>query len=101
MSDAPVMWTPDPVRRNSSALHRFISALRERGTPLPASTDPDAFRALHQWSIDEPGAFWRAVWHDAEVIGSMGEGRVLDPGKGFAPPSLDGPRWFPEARLNF
>ena len=31
----------------------------------------------------------------------MGEGRVFDAGKGFAPPPLDGPRWFPEARLNF
>ena len=101
MSGTQVTWTPDPARRDSSALHRFIDTLRDRGVALPPASDPDAFRAVHKWSIDEPGAFWRAVWHDAEVIGTMGEGRVFDPGKGFAPPPLDGPRWFPEARLNF
>jgi acetoacetyl-CoA synthetase len=100
MSDTQVTWVPDPARRDSSALHRFMASLRERGISLPATSDAESFGALHRWSVEEPGAFWRAVWHDAEVIGTMGA-RVLDCGKGFAPQALGGPRWFPEARLNF
>jgi acetoacetyl-CoA synthetase len=63
----------------------------------PALT-PDAagYEALWQWSIDDPDAFWRAVWRFTDVIGDPGR-RVLersDRGMRFA-------KWFPEAHLNF
>ncbi|GIR71701.1 MAG: hypothetical protein CM15mP74_29520 [Halieaceae bacterium] len=30
--------------------------------------------ALHQWSLDEPAAFWRAVWDFAEIQGDPAGG---------------------------
>lgn len=51
--------------------------------------------ALHQWSLDEPAAFWRAVWDFAEIQGDSG-GVVCDD-----PSALPGCQWFPDATLNF
>ena len=51
--------------------------------------------ALHQWSLDEPAAFWRAVWNFAEIQGDPG-GVVCDD-----PSALPGCQWFPDATLNF
>jgi len=51
--------------------------------------------ALHQWSLDEPAAFWRAVWDFAEIQGDPG-GVVCDD-----PSALPGCQWFPDATLNF
>lgn len=51
--------------------------------------------ALHQWSLDEPAAFWRAVWDFAEIQGDPGEVVCDDPSV------LPGCQWFPDATLNF
>jgi len=51
--------------------------------------------ALHQWSLDEPAAFWRAVWDFTEIQGDPG-GIICDD-----PRALPGCRWFPNATLNF
>jgi acetoacetyl-CoA synthetase len=98
MTASQVHWTPRP---DHTAVAKFIVALRERGVELPAPHDAGAFRALHRWSIEHPDAFWRAVWLDAQVLGTLGEGSASAPGGNFGPPVLAGPRWFPEARLNF
>ena len=84
-------WSPDEARRVSTRLATFM---REAVPAL--SPDAAGYEALWQWSIDEPEAFWRAVWKFAGVLGVPG-GRVLEcsaPGMRFA-------KWFPEARLNF
>jgi acetoacetyl-CoA synthetase len=100
MSNTAVTWTPDPARMAGSAIAVFISKL-EPSLELPPAGQPGAFRALQAWSVQDPEAFWRAVWHDAAVIGEMGDGPVLQEGAHFAPPAMGGPRWFPNARLNF
>jgi acetoacetyl-CoA synthetase len=61
------------------------------------------YAALWRWSVDEPEAFWPAVWEFCGVIADRrADGTawdaVLRHGDRFAPP---GPEWFPGARLNF
>ena len=51
--------------------------------------------ALHQWSLDEPTAFWRAVWNFTEIQGDLGE-MTCDDAMAFP-----GYKWFPNATLNF
>jgi len=55
---------------------------------------PDT-RALHAWSVAEPGHFWNLTWEDTGVIGDKGE---LDFEAGEA--MWEG-RFFPNASLNF
>ncbi len=60
-----------------------------------AGRDLADYRALHQWSVESPGEFWRLVWNYCQVLGEPGERNVVDADK------MPGARWFPEARLNF
>ena len=53
------------------------------------------YPSLYQFSIDQPEAFWRAVWEFAEVRGSCGS-RFSENW-----PSMPGTRFFPDAKLNF
>ena len=65
---------------------------------VSAATGFDAagdYFALHQWSLDEPAAFWRAVWDFTEIQGDPGETICDDP------MALPGCQWFPNATLNF
>ena len=51
------------------------------------------FKSLHEWSIENPDRFWRYVFDDCEVVGSLGNKGAI--GSGF----LD-TRFFPDAQLN-
>ena len=53
---------------------------------------PD-YRSLWQWSVDDPGAFWGALW-DYFDLGDRPD-RVLESSE------MPGARWFPGARLNY
>jgi len=58
-----VLWTPAPAAFQSSNLARFSRA---------NGFDPGDYETLHRWSIGDPGAFWRAFWDFAGVIGDPG-----------------------------
>ena len=58
------------------------------GTSLPD------YAALHQYSIEHPERFWRAVWDDAQVLGHPGD-RVMVPAA-----ELYETVFFPDATLN-
>jgi acetoacetyl-CoA synthetase len=51
------------------------------------------FASLHKWSIENPDLFWRYVFDDNQVVGSLGDRGIA--GNGF----LDN-RFFPDAQLN-
>jgi acetoacetyl-CoA synthetase len=53
---------------------------------------PD-YRSLWQWSVDDPGAFWGALW-DYFDLGDRPD-QVLESSE------MPGARWFPGARLNY
>jgi acetoacetyl-CoA synthetase len=53
------------------------------------------YDVLWQWSVDEPGAFWRSVWDHFEVIARD------QPSGDLADPRMPGTSWFPGATLNY
>jgi acetoacetyl-CoA synthetase len=77
------LWLPDPTRVEASHLARFCHHVGQ----------PD-YASLHRWSIDEPDAFWSAVWDRCGVIGIKGATVVA---RGTDMPTT---RFFPDARLN-
>jgi len=90
MSAEPPIWTPSLLRLADANLTRFMAFVTPRGAP-----DAD-YRALYQWSIEQPGAFWEALFEFAGVIAERGTGPVLVDGE-----RMPGARWFPDTRLNF
>ena len=88
-ADQP-LWTPDAARVASSQMTAFVAEANTRhGLGLKAS------RALHDWSIRDPAAFWDLIWDRCGVIGEKGGQTALDLDR------MPGTRFFPEARLNF
>jgi acetoacetyl-CoA synthetase len=87
-----VIWTPSPERIASSNWSRFTAdAVNLYGAPEEAAADA---AALHRWSIDEPAAFWTAIWD----LGGLGpyRGPFGDLSGGVAA----APSFFPEGRTN-
>lgn len=76
---------------------RFVRRVGELVSGKVADYD-----ALYAWSIDHPEDFWNGVWSFCEVIGEQGTGPILIGKDRMAPPDKTlGPRWFPNAKLNF
>jgi acetoacetyl-CoA synthetase len=87
-----VIWTPSPARIASSNWATFAAGARDRyGAPPAAASDADA---LHRWSVEDPGAFWTAIWD----LGGLGpyRGPLGDLTGGVAA----APSFFPQGRLN-
>src|SRR5690625_1484966 len=84
------MWRPSAQRREQANATRFINRLQ--ASQAPGVRD---WNSLYEWSTEQPQAFWSFVWEFFDVVGERGSATVeywLD---------MPGPRWFPEARLNF
>ena len=79
------LWTPSPERVASTEVDRF------RRSVLPSSSNTDE---LWQWSVDEPGPFWSAVWDWCGIVGTKGS-VDYEPGDEFRDA-----RFLPDARLN-
>ncbi len=85
------LWQPDPEAARRSRMAQF----GERAGAL-AGRDLSSYAPLHRWSVDEPGAFWSAVWEFTGIIASTPPAQpVADLSR------FPGARWFPGARLNF
>ncbi|HTT02692.1 MAG TPA: acetoacetate--CoA ligase [Steroidobacteraceae bacterium] len=89
MSEA--LWHPTPERIASAHLTRFTEHVNARyGSALRD------YRALYDWSLREPGAFWSELAAFAQVRADWGSGPVLvDAGR------MPGAQFFPHARLSF
>lgn len=86
----PPLWTPSPARVRASHLDAFRRRVAaESGLDLPDT------RALHAWSVSEPGRFWDLTWDDTGVIGHKGD-LAMEPGS-----AMWEAKFFPEASLNF
>ncbi len=85
------LWQPTPEQVESANMTRFRAYINaQQGTQLAD------YPALYQWSIDQPEAFWCALWDESGVIAETRGSVVLADGD-----KMPGARWFPEARLNF
>lgn len=85
------LWTPSPERIATARITRFQQTI-EQANNLHF-TD---YRAFHRWSCDNTGAFWQAIWDDAQIICSTPAASAYSGGPGIR----DG-KWFAGARLNF
>lgn len=85
--DTEPLWQPGPDAWDQSQLGRFASRFR----PEAVGSYPD----LWSWSVDEPDAFWQAVWDDLDVISHAPHSTVL------ARAAMPGSEWFPGALINY
>ena len=82
------LWRPEPERAAQTQIARFAQAFGFEGA--------DAVQRLWQRSVEDPTAFWRAVWELGEVRAGVQATAVIENGD-----AMPGARWFPGARLNF
>jgi acetoacetyl-CoA synthetase len=90
VTDDTPHWIPSAARVAASRLTEFHAFARERGAP------GGDYSSLWQWSVDEPAAFWSAVFDFTGVIAERRPGTVLRDGD-----RMPGATWFEGTRLNF
>ena len=85
------LWTPSAERIANARLTAFSAFVGARTQRKFAGFD-----ALYRWSVEQPEAFWSAVWDFCGVVASERGEVVLGDREKFP-----GAKWFPGARLNF
>ncbi len=83
-----ILWQPTP---EAAAATQIAGLARSHGFE-----GEHAIERLRQWSVEQPAAFWQAVWQLGGVKASRAADRVLVDGD-----QMPGARWFEGARLNF
>ena len=85
------LWSPSPERMAGARITAFMQLVNERHKAKLRD-----YHDLDRWSVDQPEAFWTAMWDFGGVIAqSRGERVLADAGK------MPGARFFPDAKLNF
>ncbi|MBK7743541.1 MAG: acetoacetate--CoA ligase [Betaproteobacteria bacterium] len=90
MTTTALLWQPSPERIARARLTDFAA----RVAAASGARVPD-YASLWQWSVEQPEAFWCAVWDYAGVVGERGARALVDGDR------MPGARFFPDARLNF
>lgn len=85
------LWTPSDERVAATNMVAFMDAVRR-----DHDVDLAGYDDLYNWSINQPEAFWKAIWDLCGVIADgPGNTTIEDFDK------MPGARWFPSSRLNF
>jgi acetoacetyl-CoA synthetase len=79
----PMLWQPDAQRIQHASITAFSHHVGLNG-----------YENLHVWSLEQPEAFWRAVWDFTNMRGEIGP-RTLELGR-----NMRDARFFPDAKLN-
>jgi len=88
--DGALPWAPSAARIAATRLSAFMDTVAgQTGQSFGGYND------IWQWSVDQPEAFWSAVWDFCGVIGEKG-GAVLEQAG-----AMPGAQFFPQARLNY
>ena len=85
MGDNPILWRPSDARRESSAMHRFMT--------LQGFENYDD---LYEWSITSPAQFWESVCKFCEVRFSKPARTALE-----RPDHIMDAGWFAGSELNY
>ncbi|HLF21492.1 MAG TPA: acetyl-coenzyme A synthetase N-terminal domain-containing protein, partial [Aestuariivirga sp.] len=81
------LWFPGAARVAQSNLRRFTGAINPR---------LETYAEIHRFSVNEPEAFWSAVWDFCAVKAEARGSQILIDGD-----KMPGARFFPDARLNY
>jgi acetoacetyl-CoA synthetase len=96
-----VLWEPSAGLIGQARVSGYRRWLAGRGVAAggpPATTAAGAardYRALWQWSVDSPAAFWGSLWDYFGVLGTRGDGPVLAGGP------MPDVTWFGGTTLNY
>ncbi|MGB8266795.1 MAG: acetoacetate--CoA ligase [Candidatus Velthaea sp.] len=89
VAEGELLWTPSAEFAHDSHLGQFTRWLEERHDLRFAD-----YAALWTWSVEEPAAFWGAIWEYFSIVTAAAPSAVL---AGEMPRT----RWFPGSRINF
>ena len=89
LEPSPV-WTPSAERTASARITEFTAWLRSR-----RGIDFADYESLWRWSVQEPEAFWSAVWEHFGIVARRPYRSVLTAAE------MPNARWFDGAELNF
>ncbi len=89
-ADQQPLWRPSKEAMEQTAMFRFMQRMAAQHGIA------ENYDALYQWSIDERGLFWPAVWEFTEIQSSQPWDSVLENGD-----AMPGAKWFGGSRLNF
>ncbi len=84
------LWIPSDERVSQSNLTSFSRYAEELLDKKISS-----YRELYEWSVSDPGEFWKSIWIISGLIHSKPYHSVLS-GSG-----MFGAKWFEGAELNF
>ena len=91
MNSKQPLWRPEKAAIASANVTGFARHCeKQRDVSLTNYDD------LHRWSVEEPAAFWGAVWEFCGILGSRNSDAVVENVE-----KMPGARWFPEARLSY
>ena len=90
-STNPLLWQPTATAIANSQLTDFTAWLART-----CDLHFDSYAALHAWSIEDPGHFWRSYWQYAGLVASRFEGPGVEDLDHFP-----GARWFPQVQTNY
>ena len=85
------LWTPSADAVANTQVELFRHAINKEH-----SLQLSDYAQLHAWSVEQPEAFWLAVWQFTDVVSSKRGDVVLANGD-----AMPGASWFPEAQLNY
>ncbi|MFT7654650.1 MAG: acetoacetyl-CoA synthetase, partial [Candidatus Azotimanducaceae bacterium] len=85
------LWRPSLEAVEQSQLSIFTRWLSDR-----TGENFEDYHALHNWTVKNPGNFWRSYWQFSGLIASRFDGADVENLNQFP-----GARWFPDLRLNF
>ena len=91
MTDARILWRPDPRVIPQTKMERF----RKRAEAHTGRRLPD-HDSLYRWSIDHLEAFWSLLWDDLEPLASRQWDAAFVPAE-----HMRDSRFFEGAKLNF
>lgn len=86
-----ILWKPSEERAKNSNMYRFMQFVNDR-----YGKDFKDYNDLYEWSVENIGDFWAAVWDFVDIKASRPYERVVDD-----PYKMPGAKWFTGARLNF
>ena len=85
------LWQPTPEQVALASITRFTQEVESQWGR--AFSD---YRALHDWSVEQPEEFWISVWDFCGILAATRGKRVFE-----RLSAVPGTRFFPDARLNF